>query len=252
MTEASKFVVDNLNGRGWFAPEPGLFGDNDAAYAAQDAALALVAAGRGGVGGYKIAYNSAAQLTALKQSAPGAAYICAGQIVQSGAKLAAADYDSLMIEPEIGAVLGADLQPGKTYEAGDMEGLVARWVPVFELLDRRNSDGHFHVPSVLAHNIFNEGAVVGGPGVERLPAMADLTSLITDNGSRVHDAAGAAPQDPLAAAAFLANHFTSRGQVMKAGALLLCGTHMPIYKAEAGHELRFDLGALGSVSFCLG
>ncbi|MEX0971569.1 MAG: hypothetical protein WD046_14110 [Paracoccaceae bacterium] len=249
MTEASRFVLDNLQSRGWFAPEPGFFGDNDAAYAAQDAALGELAGARGGIGGYKIAYNSAAQLAALGQSVPGAAYVCAGQIVKSGARLVAADYDNLMIEPEIGAVLGQDLVPDKTYMAADMAALVVRWVPVFELLDRRNSDGHFHVPSVLAHNIFNEGAVVGGPGLATLPDLAELQSVVFDNGSRLHDAAGSAPQDPAEAAAFLANHFSRRGQIMKAGAVLLCGTHMPIYKPETGHELRFELGALGAVSF---
>ena len=251
MTEASQFVLDNLQSRGWFAPEPGYFGDNAAAYGAQDEALGELAKARGGIGGYKIAYNSGAQLAALGQSQPGAAYVCAAQIVQTGAKLAAADYDNLMIEPEIGAVLGAELVPGKTYTAADMAGLVARWLPVFELLDRRNSDGHFHVPTVLAHNIFNEGAVLGGPGVAELPELAALHSVVFDNGTRLHDAAGAAPQDPAEAAAFLANHFTGRGQVMKAGSLLLCGTHMPIFKPEAGHELRFELGALGAVSFSI-
>lgn len=251
ITEAGQFVLDNLQRRGWFAPEPGLFSDNATAYDAQDLALASLVGQRGGVGGYKIAYNAPAQLEALGQSLPGAGYVCAMQVLQSGARLPATDYDNLMIEPEIGAILGADLVPGKTYGAADMAALVDRWVPVFELLDRRNSHGHFHVPSVLAHNIFNEGAVLGGPGQAQLPDMDELRSAVFDNGTRVHDATGAAPQHPAEAAAFLANHFTARGQVMKAGAVLLCGTHMPIYKPEPGHEMRFTLGALGTVSFCL-
>ncbi len=71
MTEASQFVLDNLQSRGWFAPEPGYFGDNAAAYGAQDEALGELAKARGGIGGYKIAYNSGAQLAALGQSQPG-------------------------------------------------------------------------------------------------------------------------------------------------------------------------------------
>lgn len=251
MTDARDFVLNNLQNRGWFAPEPGLFADNDAAYAAQDAALGVIAPGRGGIGGYKIAYNSAAQLSALGQDGPGAAYVCYGQIVGDGAVLAAADYENLMIEPEIAAILGTDLAPGQRYTPDDLAAAVARWCPAFELLDRRNRDGHFHVPTVLAHNIFNEGAVMGSGGLAQLPDLASLRSQVFDGETCVHDATNSAPQDPLAAATHLVNHFTGRGQVMKAGAVLLCGTHMPIFKPVAGRAMRFDLGALGAVGFSL-
>jgi len=251
MTNANNFVLNNLQNKGWFGPQAALFSNNAIAYDAQDAALAVLAAGRGAIGGYKIAYNSPAQLTALGQSGPGAAYICADQIAQSGVTLSDNDYENLMIEPEIAAVLGQDVTPGQHYGHHDIAALVTRWCPAFELLDRRNTDGHFHVPTVLAHNIFNEGAVMGLGGVAVLPDMAALRSQVFEGDKRVHDATGSAPQDPLDAACHLINHFTGRGQVMKAGTVLLCGTHMPIYKPTAGQDMRFDLGALGSVSFSL-
>jgi len=246
---ARETALNNVQNRGWFNPMPELFADNAAAYAAQDSVMSQVAAGRGGVGGYKIAYNTPPMLEKLGQDVPGVAYVCAGQIHQDGAELASADYENLMIEPEIAAILGQDMIPDKTYTPKDVRAAVARWCPAFELLDRRNTDGHFHVPTVLAHNIFNEGAVLGAGGVANLPPMDSLTSQVFDGGKQILDAVSSAPQDPVEAACHLINHFTGRGHVMKAGAVLLCGTHMAITAPTRGQVMRFDLGALGSVSF---
>jgi len=155
-----------------------------------------------------------------------------------------------MIEPEIAAVLGEDIPCGEPVSAERAEAAVERYIPAFELLDRRNFEGMMHVPTVVAHNVFNAGIVCGGPGLP--PKDFDWQTAetnCTDNGETVVQGIGIAPQNPAEALAFIANHFIARGQSLPKGALLLLGAHCPLYKVHPNREMHLSLGPLGEVSF---
>ena len=220
------------------------------AFDVQDSVAEQLAAERGGVAGYKIAFNSPALLEALKLPHPGMGRIFADQVFETGHHVDVSTFIHFMIEPEIAARLSEDLVPGAHYSAENAESAVDRYFPAFELLDRRNAEGMMHPPTVIAHNVFNAGIVCGGPGLP--PEKFDwrqMSTRCTDENSVVVEGRGIAPQAPAEALAFLANHYTGRGLVIPKGSLMLLGAHCPLYTVAAGRHLRLDMGDLGTVAF---
>jgi len=243
-------VVDTLRSKNWIKDCSADIPDLETAFDVQDRAVAEIAAERGGFAGYKIAFNSPELMEKLKIPHPGMGRIFSEQVYDDGVHLDTSAYTNFMIEPEIAAVLGEDILPGAVYTPERAERAVERYFPAFELLDRRNFEGMMHPPSVIAHNVFNEGIVLGGPGLTpREFDYRELETLCTDNGETVVRGTGKAPQKPSEALAFLANHFAGRGGTMPKGSRVLLGAHCPLYKVEAGHSVRLELGPLGSVSF---
>ncbi|MCF6271800.1 MAG: fumarylacetoacetate hydrolase family protein [Rhodobacteraceae bacterium] len=243
-------VVETLRGKGWIRDCSAEIPDLATAFDLQDEALAKISAERGGFAGYKIAFNTKDMMAKLGLPHPGMGRIFRDQVFESGVELDVGCYRHFMIEPEIAAVLAEDMTPGEVFSAATAEKAVACYYPAFELLDRRNFEGMMHPPTVIAHNVFNAGIVLGGAGLP--PAELDWASLetkCTDNGVDVVQGIGIAPQNPAEALAFLANHFTGRGQILPKGSLVLLGAHCPLYKVGAGRRLRLELGALGAVTF---
>lgn len=224
-------------------------GDIAAAYDAQDAVRAILAPKLGGVAGRKIAYNGPGQFQALGLAAPAFAPVYAAWIESSPAKRLFADQRAFCFEPEIAAVLGADLPARTDWTEASVAAHVSRLHTAFELMDRR-TDGSPPPMAAIANGVFNTGLAIGGPG--RAPAeveIADLRSVVALNGEVILDRTGAAPMHPLAAAAMIANHFGARGETLRAGEILLCGTHLPPMRLAAPGALRFECGALGAVEF---
>jgi len=245
-----KSVLKTLASTDWIKDCSSEIPDIGTAYDVQDLVMAEISKDRGGFAGCKIAFNSPALMQKLGVDSPAVGRIVADQAFESGVKIVAESYRNFMIEPEIAAVLGESLRAGETISTEQAEAAVARYFPAFELLDRRNYQGMMHIPTVVAHNVFNAGIVCGGPGLA--PKDFDwkfVETNCTDNGNTVVQGAGIAPQNPAEAVAFIANHFTARGQSLPEGSLLLLGAHCPLYKVEAGREMRLSLGALGEVSF---
>ncbi len=243
-------IATTLMNRDWIEECSADIPDLATAYALQDAATARVAAQRGGFGGYKIAFNSPALLDKLGLSEPATGRVFADQVYDSGVRLKVSDYTFLMLEPEICARLSDDITPDDDTSPAAVLARVERFYPAFEILDRRNRDGMMHIPTVVAHNVFNAGLVLGGPGVA--PQDLDYRQIETtclDGDHPVASGRGIAPQDPALALSFLAQHYTSRGMTLPKGALLLLGSHAPLYPVEAGHSLTLDLGPLGQVAF---
>jgi len=243
-------VLQTLKSTRWIKDCSSEIPDIGIAYDVQDTVMAEISKDHGGFAGCKIAFNSSALMQKLGIDKPAVGRIISDQVVESGVKLDAGKYRNFMIEPEIAAVLGESLHPGKTICAERAEAAVARYFPAFELLDRRNFQGMMHIPTVVAHNVFNAGIVCGGRGLapENFDWMATET-ICTDNDNTVIQGTGIAPQNPAEAVAFIANHFSARGQSLPEGSLLLLGAHCPLYKVEAGREMRLSLGLLGEVYF---
>lgn len=230
--------------------------DLAAGYAVQDAVVDhLIESGaREAVTGYKVAANSKALLDLFGLAEPVSARIFADQRHDSPARLRRADFNQFAFEPEIAAILGADLAPGVRHDRASAAAAVARFVPAFELLDLRQVDPpRAHMPDMVAANISNEGIVLGGPGVapEALDPAAIRAEVLFD-GAMVQDVTGAAPQHPLDVVAWLANHLGARGFGLSAGMVVLCGTHTPILRPEGVTRLSLRMSGLGEVAADLG
>lgn len=229
--------------------------DLETAHAIQIEAAKAMEAARGPLGGRKIAWNTAPQMEQFGMPEPGAGRVFASQIMDGGARLNATDYATFAMEPEIAAVLKAPLAPveGGHDPATVMEA-IDRFAPAFEILDQRGfAPAENAAFSAIAADIFNEGLVLGGPGLppEAVTPSA-LRSVVTLDGETLLDAEDAAPMHPLAAVAFLANRFNRLGETLQAGEVLLLGAHLPPYRHAGAGAFRFACGALGEVAFEIG
>ncbi|MWD26388.1 hypothetical protein E0K89_002745 [Aquicoccus sp. SCR17] len=224
------------------------------AYAIQDAVVAhlLDSDARAGVGGFKIAANSAALMERFGIDEPASGHIFSDEIQQAPASRPASDFAEFAYEPEIAAVMGARLVPDNApFSAEEVAEAIDRFVPSLELLDMRNID-MAAVPflAVLAQNITNAGAVLGGEGIK--PSLIDtdrIHTTVTINGEPELDVTGAAPQSPVEAVRWLANHLAERGMGLEPGQIVLCGTHAPIRKVKGPAVIRVEMSGLGSLEY---
>jgi 2-keto-4-pentenoate hydratase len=228
----------------------------EAAYLLQDEVAARLAdsGARGPVAGWKMAANSQALLERFGLKEPVSGRIFADQIHEAMPVLKASDYSEFAFEPEIAAVMGRTLGPRDApFTADQVADAIVRLIPAIELLDMRQTNmAAVHIPDAVAQNISNVGAVRGGPGV--MPHELDLKSVRTVlrvNGEVVHDATGAAPQSPVEAVTWLANHLSARGLSLAAGQIVMCGTHSPIWYHKGSGEIRVEMSGLGSVALVL-
>lgn len=223
------------------------------AYAIQDVVVESLAKDLGGVAGYKIAWNSPAQIAAQAPNAPAVGCVFSDYVQNSGVTFAATDFAQLVVEPEIIAVIGADItDTGQT--ADSVRPQIAGFYVGFEIMERRNTNDTTlqHPPSILANNIFNHGLVLGDVRHATLGNIADMETVLNLNDAEIFRNRGAAPQDPAEAVAFIANNLASRGKNLCAGDLILCGTHFPPFTVKRGARLHVQMGGLGDCGFTFG
>ena len=225
--------------------------DFDAAYAIQDAVALILQDTYGGTAGYKIAWNSAAQIAELSPNAPAAGHIFCDQVQPSGVKFPVGSFGQLVVEPEIIAIIGKDINdPEQTQDT--VLPFIAGFHAGFEIMDRRGALPSLlgHPPSIVANNIFNNGLVIG----EHREAHIDFNAIETvvhQDGNEIMRATNAAPQSPALAVATVANILAKRGKYLRAGDKVLCGTHMPPFIVEKG-QLSVTMGVLGTADFSYG
>ena len=226
----------------------------EAGYAVQFDMAPMVAEAKGGVGGRKIAWNLPALMEKFGMSAPGAAHIFKDDICIGDANLKLSDYRSFMMEPEFAAILAVDLAPrAGGWDRESAADAVSHFTVAFELLDRRDGPAE-HAASILANNVFNAGLCYdpeGGVKPRDLDPEA-LTTIVEHDGEEILNKKGAAPQHPLDAVAFLANHFNAHGVTPKAGEILMCGAHMPLYPMEHPGKLVMRVEGVGEISYKMG
>ncbi len=251
-----RIVKDILGAAPFTAYETDPPRDPSAAYVLQDAIAEELAQdpAYGTVAGWKIAANSPALLERFGMGEPASGRVFGAQRRASPAILKAVGYRQFALEPEIAAVMGTTLAPKDSpFNTQTVLEAIDRFVPAMELLDMRDADmPNVHLPDVIAQNISNVGAVVGGPGIapEDLDPAAIRTTLAIDGDVR-HDVTGAAPQHPLEAVTWLANHLASRDLTLEAGQIVLCGTHSPIWYHDGTGEIVLEMSGLGKASLTL-
>lgn len=230
--------------------------DMDAAYALQDkvAGVLMNDGVYGPVAGWKIAANSQALLTRFKLEEPCSGRVFSSQRRDSPAVLRALGYRQFALEPEIAAVMSDTLAPQDApFDTARVLAAIDLFIPAMELLDMRGCDmAAIHLPDAIAQNISNVGAVLGGPGIapDKLDPDGIRTTLTVDGALR-HDVTGAAPQHPLEAVTWLANHLAARGLTLEAGQVVLCGTHSPIWYHDGTGTFELEMSGLGSATLRL-
>ncbi|MEL6584325.1 MAG: fumarylacetoacetate hydrolase family protein [Pseudomonadota bacterium] len=215
------------------------------AYDLQD----IVAEHLGPVGGYKIAWNGPGLPERFGMTDPAVARVFAGELRETGAVLDAADFRQPTLEPEIAAVLGADIPANDVPYTGDsVAPFISGYRVAFEVLDRRDVSAP-HGESIIAGGVFNRGAVLGEALLTTLPKSVATLDL---DGERLLDrATGTAPQPPTEAVAYVANLMLARGAPLSAGMVILCGSHRGLLTISQGSDAAFEIEGLGRVTCSL-
>lgn len=253
LAEIAETIADDIRGPRPFKTYEDRVGDMDAAYVIQDAVTnrLLASKARDVIGGYKIAFNNPSSMQYYSLSEPCVAPVYVGQVVENGAVLDARDYHSLIVEPEICIVLGADIPMAANRDRRLIFSCIESVRASFELLDHR---GAFALdPSAalaVAQGIYNVGAVLGDAmPADVLDQRASQVTTFSINGRTVGEKIDAAPQDPIDAIGWMVGALARRGQVLRAGMVLLCGTHLPSQAITAASTVEVSMGALGAVRF---
>ena len=254
-TQAAKRLFEAHERRERFAPLPPELAprtENDA-YAIQDAFVALRAEKLGAVAGYKIALTSAEMRRFVGLDSPQAGMMLGATLLESPARVRAADYVRLVVEFEVAVEIGDDLPAAdKPFSRGRVAKAVGAVMPALELADDRNADYkelRNHPLELIADNCWNEGAVFGAPVHEwKALDLAAVRGVARINGKKVGEGRGAdAMGHPLDAVAWLADHLASIGRGLLRGDTVITGSIVTTKPVIAGDLVRFELDGLGVV-----
>ena len=218
------------------------------AYAVQAKVVARLAEDRGDIAGYKLAFNRASSMEYYGLEEPCFAPVFAGPIHASGHEIEICRHHHLLAESETCITLGKDVPAGPLSRAIAI-GCIASVHAAFELLDHR---GAFVLdPSAaqaVAQGIYNVGAVLGEPSTDLsvLEGTQASARLLVD-GQVEAEGVNAAPQDPVDAVLWLASTLARQGTPLKAGMIVLCGTHLPAKEVSAPCGLVLEMTGLGAV-----
>lgn len=224
------------------------------AYIIQDALrIRLTQQGLGGQTGWKIGCTTAVMQEYLDIPHP-----CAGTLYQATtfdthASLRAADYFQLGLECKIAVQLAADIRPEDAkHTAETVVQYVGAVMTSVEIVDHRFRDFTIAAtPSLVADDFFSVGCVTGD--TRALDELGDLTTLIGGfgiNGAKpdIQGTGDAILGHPLTALAWLANHLSARGQVLRAGHIVTLGSVVKTVYPKAGTTVEAGFDRLAQVT----
>lgn len=223
----------------------------DAAYAVQDALVALRRPQEGPPRGYKVGLTSRSMQEMCGLGHPIAGVVPAGRLLADGAALAAADYTHLGVEFEIAIKLARDLAPDAgPLTVGAVAEAVAAVAPAVEIIDDRGADySTLDTLSLVADNSWAEGAILGAfrpswPPLDEAEARVEVHGETVGRGTG-RDVLG----HPFASVAWLAEHLAARGAGLRAGQIVLTGSIIRTQFPAPGAAYRYTVAGVGSIGF---
>ncbi len=252
---AGEWLFEAHRKREPFAPLPAELAPRDVAeaYAIQGEYVGIRARELGSVVGYKVALTTPQmrKMVGLDDSIAGD--MLEKSVLQSKARVRAADYVHLLVEFEIAVELAEDLPAvGAPYTRERVAQAVGAVMPALELADDRNADYaklKANALMLIADNAWNEGAVLGAPvrdwkGID----LAALRGVASINGKKAGEGQGRDVMGhPFEALAWVANNLAARGLGLWRSDLVITGSLVTSKFTKAGDLVRFEAGALGAV-----
>ncbi|MCP5027282.1 MAG: hydratase [Actinomycetia bacterium] len=220
----------------------------DEGYEIQDA---LAEAAAESVAGWKVGCTGSAAQEMLGIPHPFAGRVLAPYLTSTPARFASSAFQAPSVEGEIAFEMAAELAPrSEPYSVADVEATVGGVRATIEVVDTRFANLRTAGgPNLIADVGANGGLVVGELITDWTNLdLAALAVSMQVNGEIVGQGTGAdVLGHPLESLAWLANHLSSRGQALAAGALVSTGTCTGVASLPAGAMAVTDHGPLGSV-----
>lgn len=205
--------------------------------------------------GHKIGLTSRVMQTAMNITTPDSGFLTDAMVFRADSELVAGDFLDPRVEVELAFVLGRDLQ-GTQVTVDEVLEATDHVTPAVELIAARTfrtdpDTGRTRtVIDTIADNAADAGIVAGGRRVA--PGEVDLrwvAALLYRNGVVEETGVAAGVLDhPARGIAWLARRYAEHELKLEAGHTILAGSFTRPVKIEAGDELRFDYGELGSFS----
>jgi 2-keto-4-pentenoate hydratase len=225
----------------------------EAAYAIQDAFVALRAQKRGAIVGYKVALSSAEMRRFVGVEQPQAGAILESTIQHTPARARTSDYLRLIVEFEIAVQMAEDLPAADApFSRERVAEAVGAVMPALELADDRKADyGELrkHPLELIADNTWNEGAVLGYPVTDwKAIDLGSVRGRASINGQPVGEGRGAdAMGHPFNAVAWVADHLAAHGRGLLRRDMVITGSIITSKNVSAGDLVKFSVEGLGDV-----
>ncbi|MEO1143805.1 MAG: fumarylacetoacetate hydrolase family protein [Pseudomonadota bacterium] len=206
-------------------------------------------------GGHKVALTSPAIQEMCGVSEPAYGAVFKEFIYSNNHTVKASDFIRFGVEFEVAFEIGTDFNPGDApFDQDKVAQHIAAAMPAFELIDDRDADyAHLDAASILTDRCWCNGIVLGDRIEDwRKLEIGNLSGEVVVNGT-VNDRGntGAALGNPLNSVVFVANHLAERGQVLKAGDVIMTGSAMKTQFSNVGDQVTYRIEGLGEVSITL-
>ncbi|MEU4666852.1 fumarylacetoacetate hydrolase family protein [Amycolatopsis sp. NPDC023774] len=253
---AAELLLQAERDRKPVAPVRELLGDNDvdAAYEVQRRIIAdKVASGRRVVG-RKIGLMSEAVQRQLGVDRPDFGVLLDDMVFGDRAEIPIDRFCQPRVEGEVAFVLGADLPDGATVV--DVLRATDFVLPAIEIVDSRVAGWNIRITDTVADNASSGALVLGTRPVQLSEVdLAGLGMVLEHGGEPISTGVGAACLgSPAVAVAWLAQELVRRGELLRAGEVVLAGAWGPMVPVtESGtYVARFeDIGEV-RVGFAAG
>jgi 2-oxopent-4-enoate/cis-2-oxohex-4-enoate hydratase len=176
--------------------------------------------------GKKIGVTSKVVMDMLKVNQPDFGQLLSGMVFNEGQPLSMSQFIAPKAEAEVAFILSRDLMgPGVT--AADVLRATDCVMPCFEIVDSRIKDWKIKIQDTVADNASCGVLTLGG--TRKSPRDIDLAlagMVLEKNGEIISTSTGASVQgSPVNAVAWLANTLGRLGIGLKAGDIILSGSH---------------------------
>lgn len=147
-------------------------------------------------------------------------------------------------EPEVAAVMAADVIPGSSAET--IAAAVGAYAAAIEVVDV--DLGFDDVEPIVAGNVFHRAFVLGEPTPAADAEIASTVVRVSLNGTQQHEVTvGQALGDPATVLAVVAGRLEHSGEQLRAGDTVICGSLTPAVAVAAGDVLEVGYGPLGEL-----
>ena len=230
-------------------PLRGEIADITAAYAVQQAAVALWTSAGRKVAGQKIGLTSKAVQDQLGVGEPDFGTLFSDMILEDGATVPRGAVLQPRIEAEIAFVMKSDLS-GSTITPEAVIAATEYVTPALEICGSRIANWDIRIEDTIADNASSGLVVIGR--ARRKPVLAELAEVgmsLAHNGAAAGEGRGSACLgNPAIAVAWLAQALSRFGGKLRAGDLVMSGALSKMVAAEPGSSFVASFGDWGSVS----
>ncbi|MEX1029224.1 MAG: fumarylacetoacetate hydrolase family protein [Paenibacillaceae bacterium] len=200
--------------------------------------------------GPKMGLTSQAKMKQMKVNEPIYGYIFDYMLIESGGTVSLSQLIHPKVEAEIAFVIGKDIKgPGVT--GAQVLASTEYVLPALEIIDSRYENFNFTLPDVIADNASSSRVVFGTTLIKPDQLELDLVGTTLSINGEIKDlGAGAAVLGhPAHSVAMLANMLAKKGEMVRAGDVILTGGITGAIMIKSGDYVSGKFDGLGEVTF---